>query len=386
MADKASLERSSGIQVAHLQMYWDRYETQEGEYSSDYIDSVKRELDQFQQAGFLVEVGLGLNHAPGWLFEKYPEAAFVNQFGGRLTNTPNTVFSHTVREKAQRYVERVAKDIGLDNFWAIRVGVSETGEFSYPQGGPGGTSENSYWAFDENAQSQTAAGRPATVPANPFPGWRPGQRDYQGKTFTEDQVREWYDWYLGALSDAVNWQVWYYKSLGYKGYLKVLVPGGGYYPQDYQRAVAQYLDGPAENRLIALGVGFFKTVGQIRDHQKVEIVPTSLVDGTGQPTNNGCDPTDRQVDVLNPPQNVDAEWSSMRWVSRIARRYHFSLLNGESAGPRVSPYYPGVMDDAAQQMQTCGLQGLMWAFDNNLYDGTRGSSLADYAAVISRYN
>jgi hypothetical protein len=44
------------------------------------------------------------------------------------------------------------------------------------------------------------------------------------------------------------------------------------------------------------------------------------------------------------------------------------------------------MSAAARQMHTCGLQGLMWAFDSNLYDGTPGSSLADYSAVISRYN
>jgi hypothetical protein len=35
-------------------------------------------------------------------------------------------------------------------------------------------------------------------------------------------------------------------------------------------------------------------------------------------------------------------------------------------------------------VRSCHLQGLMWAFDDNLYDGTPGSSLDDYAAMIRR--
>ncbi|MFF7891645.1 beta-galactosidase [Streptomyces sp. NPDC007907] len=383
---KASLERSKGIAVAHLQISWDQYEPREGVYSSGYVDSVKRSLGRFQRSGSLVEVSLGLNHAPSWLFEKYPEAAYVNQHGDHLTETPNMVFSQTVREKAQRYINAVARDIGLEHFWAIRVVVSGTGEFTYPAGDTDRPGHTYYWAFDENAQSPKRAGRPPTVPANPFPDWKPGERAYRGNAFTEAQVRQWYDWYQRALSDAVNWQIRSYKALRYHGFLKILIPGSGYFPQDYRRAVSSRLDQSDENRLIALGVGYYRTLGQIRDRRNVQIVPTSLVDGTGEPKNNGCSPTDRRVNVLDPPRHVQETWSSMRWISRVARYYHFSLLSGESAGNHVSPYYPGVMNDAAQQMKSCGLQGLMWAFDPNLYNGTPGSSLADYSAVISRYN
>jgi hypothetical protein len=387
MPDKARLERSKGIHVAHLQMSWDRYETREGEYSSRYLARVKRDLDQFRRAGLLVEVSLGLNHPPGWLFERYPDAAYVNQHGERLTETPNMVFSRTVREKAQRYVDQVARAIGLDNFWAIRIVVSGSGEFTYPTGGPDRPGENAYyWAFDENAQNPTGAGLPPGVPANPYPGWKPGQRDYRGEAFTGDRVRDWYDWYLSALADAVNWQIAYYKSLGYDGFLKVLVPGSGYYPSDYERAVDHHLEARTENRLIALGAGYFTTLGRIRDRENVYVVATSLVDGTGEPKDNGCAPADRWVNIMSPPEQVPGDWSSMRWVIRVARHYGFTLLSGESAGVHVSPYFPGVMEDAAHQMRSCGLRGLMWAFDSNLYDGTPGSSLADYSAVISRYS
>ncbi|MEU6880412.1 beta-galactosidase [Streptomyces sp. NPDC046712] len=390
MPDKARLERSKGLEVAHLQIEWDEYEPREGEFSQRYLDSVRRELDDFQEAGMLIEASLGLNHPPDWLFDDYEDTAYVNQYGDSLTETPNMVFSQTVREKAQRYVDRVARDIGLENFWAIRVVVSGSGEFTYPTGGPDrddGEEKVYYWAYDDNAQSPSGAGRPATIPDNPYPGWEPGERDYRGKEFTEQQVREWYAWYLRALADAVNWQVDHYMSLRYDGFMKVLVPGSGYYPRTFERVVDQHLDPAADNaRLVALGVGFFMTLGHIDKHPNVEIVSTSLVDGTGDPENNGCAATDGEVNVLDPPPHIQGEWSSMRWISNIARQYGFRLLNGESAGTHVSDYYPGVMDDAAHQMKSCGLRGLMWAFDSNLYDDTPGSSLADYAAVISRYN
>jgi hypothetical protein len=368
-------------------MSWNRYETSEGHYSSDYLARVERDLDRFRRAGLRVEVSLGLNHPPSWLFERYPDAAYVNQHGERLTETPTMVFSHVVRDNAQRYLSQVSRTIGLEDFWAVRVVVSGSGEFTYPTGGADRPGRNAYyWAFDESAQSPEGEGLPSGVPANPFPGWKPGQREYRGEAFTTDRVRAWYDWYLSALADAVNWQISAYKSLGYDGVLKVLVPGSGYYPADYERAVDERLDDTTENRLIALGTGYFKTLGQIRDRENVYIVPTSLVDGTGEPKDNGCTPSDRQVNILAPPEQGPGDWSSMRWVSRIARHYGFDLLSGESAGTHVSPYYPGVMEDAAHQMQSCGLRGLMWAFDSDLYDGTPGSSLAEYSAVIARYN
>jgi hypothetical protein len=160
----------------------------------------------------------------------------------------------------------------------------------------------------------------------------------------------------------------------------------GYYPPTYRHAVSNHLDESADSWLVALAAGFYRTLGQIRDRRNVQIVPTSLVDGTGVPRNNGCAPGDHRVDVLAPSRQVRTHWSSMRWISRIARHYGFAVLNGESAGTHVSPYYPGVMAEAAHQMKSCGLQGLMWAFARNLYDGTPGSSLADYSAVMSRYN
>jgi hypothetical protein len=385
---KARLEHRRGIQVANLGLRWDRYEPSQHVFSRRYVRWIRRELRRLQRAGALVELGLGINHPPAWLFRHYPQAAYVNQYGRRYTGTANIVFSEAARREVQTYVSRVQRDIGLQNFWAIRVGVNADGEFIYPAADADGIQDNSYWAFDENAQaSPSDPGRPPTVPPNPFPGWRPGYRTYHGRLFTVREVSQWYDWYLAALSDAINWQCHYYRAVGYRGYLMVLIPGAGLFPNAYRAAVAHYLDGAIAPRLMGIGAGFFKTIALITDRANVQIVSTSLVDNSGRPRNNGCAAADGSVDILaDRPDPAMYNWSSVRWIADIARRDGFTLLNGESAGPQVAPYYPGVMDDAARQMASCGLKGLMWAFDSSLYDATPGSSLRDYATVIRRYD
>lgn len=385
---KARLEHRSGIQVAYLGLRWDRYEPSRHDFSRRYVRRVRRELRRFRRAGALVELGLGINHPPTWLFRHDPQAAYINQYNRRYTGTANIVFSEAARREAQTYISRVQRDIGLRNFWAIRVGVDANGEFIYPSADADGVQHNSYWAFDENAQaSGSDASRPVTVPPTPFPGWKPGDRTYHGRAFTIREVSQWYDWYLAALTDAVNWQCHYYRAVGYRGYLMVLIPGAGVFPNAYHSAVAHYLDGAIAPHLMGIGAVFFKIIALIGDRVNVQIVSTSLVDDSGRPRNNGCAAGDGKVDILaNPPDPAIYDWSSVRWIADIARRDGLTLLNGESAGPQVAPYHPGVMDDAARQMSSCGLMGLMWAFDSSLYDATPGSSLRDFATVIRRYD
>lgn len=379
---RARAEHRHGVRVAHLQVHWDRFEPADGVYDRGYADEVAAELREFRAAGARVEVSLGLQHPPDWVFEKHASAAFADQYGNRSAEVPNLVFSRALREEAARYAARVAEELGPDAFWAVRVGVSETGEFTYP-GSPEGAEGASYWAFDDAAQGRSA-GLPAGVRATPLPGWRPGDAAYRGVPVTSAQVATWDDWYLASLADAVNWQVRLYRSLGFDGVVKVLVPGSGYYPADRAAAVRSRLDGSVAPALLARGAGFFRTVGLVRKDGEVHIVPTSVVDGTGEPRNNGCAPDDARIDVQAPPSAVPRTWSSVRWVTAIAAREGFPV-SGESAGPHVAPYHPGVMEEAARQTRSCRLEGLMWAFDENLYDGTPGSSLREYAHMIDRF-
>ncbi|WP_306329126.1 beta-galactosidase [Streptomyces venezuelae] len=372
--DRARTEYEHGIRVAHLQLDWGRFEPEQGVYDEAYAREVRDRLDAFASAGLRVEAGLGLNHPPSWLPDAFPESVYVNQFGERSTRTPNIVFSEPVREHIAEYARAVDRLIGLDRFWAVRIGVNENGEFSYPtplseSGGPG-----EFWAYDSHAQE-----------SSPYPGWRPGERTYHGRPFTREEVRRWYEWYAGALAGAVNWQLDLYDSLGYEGALKILVPGAGFYPSDLAAAVDDRLVDAPSIRLVARGVGFFVTLPLVEHRDSVRIVTTALVDGTGDPDDNGCSAADARTDPAAPDDATVRDWSSARWVVAVARSAGFTRLTGESAGPQVSPYRPGVTETAYRQMASCGLEGLMWAFDEQLYDGTPGSSLEEYAETIRRH-
>jgi hypothetical protein len=63
------------------------------------------------------------------------------------------------------------------------------------------------------------------------------------------------------------------------------------------------------------------------------------------------------------------------------------LKTGENPGysPTIG-YGKTMMQTAAQQMQACRFQGLMWAHDVNLYNGTSGVTLIDYMATIAQYS
>ncbi|MFE9773612.1 beta-galactosidase [Streptomyces sp. NPDC005931] len=384
--DKAREEHDRGIGVAHVTIRWEQFEPSPGEYDTDYIGEIEDDLRTLHQAGARIELGVGLNHPPPWLYERYPEAAFTNEHGDRYEDTSNIVFNQRIRDEVRRYIQALEEKVGLGKFWAIRVGVNDKGEFALPPPVPDdGRPGNDYWAYDATAQETSHPDRARTLPPNPYPGWRPGERQYKGEPFTREQAARWYQWYLGTLPDAVNWQVDTYRSIGFQGLLKVLVPGAGYYPGDYAAALRQYFAGPYVNGLIGRAVAYFWTIEQIRLRKGVQIVATSLVNGSGTPPDNSCRATDTATDLDTPPDTAVRRWSSVRWVTSIARRAGFTV-SGESAGPHVRPYYPGVMDDAARQVRSCRLKGLMWAFDDNLYDGTPGSSLHDYARTIDRLN
>ncbi|MCT4354019.1 beta-galactosidase [Streptomyces sp. Je 1-79] len=385
-SEEARAEYKNGLRVAHLQIDWDRFEPEQDVFDEAYVDEIKDRIESFHDAGLRIEAGLGLHHPPDWLAKAYPWAVYVNQFGEHSAWTPNIVFSHSVRFEAEQYLTEVKHRIGLEDFWALRIGVNESGEFSYPTPVSQEREQGEYWAFDDNAQSTSPdTDRPVSVAQNPYPGWRPGDRTYRGEAFTEQQARAWYDWYLASLADAVNWQIGVYTALGHTGQLKVLIPGTGHLPADQQAAVAARLGATDSARLVGRGVAFFETIGMIQHQSNVVLVSTALVDGTGKPRDNECRPGDAAVDVRAPDERTVRDWSSTRWVTAVARAEGFDRLSGESAGPQVAAYHPGVMDTAARQMASCGLEGLMWAFDQNLYDGTPGSSLADYAAMIRRH-
>jgi len=393
-AQYATRDYAAGVRVVEMEMGWNCYEPQDGVFSDvnqagSYAYQMKQKLQAFQAAGLKVILGIGLQYTPDWVFT-YPNSHYVDQYGSEAPGWVNLTFNATLRAKAEAYIARVNQDLGLNNFWAVRVGAGPSVETNFPMETAGGGT-NSYWAYDANAQGQHAD-MPATISANPFPGWKPGDTTYDGQPFSTGQVARWADWYLGALMDGVNWQIGAYKALGYTGIIHVLMPGWGNRPSEYATAIANYLNGAGDSlQTLGRGAVWDRDMSKLTDRRNVVIDISSLDDSSshldGAIIPDLCGATDAAV-ALDDPQIL--RWSATRWIAYNARRYGLPTI-GENPDrdsvPATTYYAYGVqmMRDSTSIMRSCGMQGLLWAFDSNLYDGTSGVTPDDYAAVIAQY-
>src|SRR5664280_1528870 len=163
--EHAAEESAKGVKVAMLELGWDSYEPTEGHFDAGYARTMKARYDALKAQGMQVTLALGLHYPPQWVFA-FPNSRYVDQ-RGRTSPEVNLIFNQTLRSKAERYLARVDMDLGLKNFWAVRLTSGGDAEVLYPGGG-------SYWAFDQNAQN--GPDLPPTMPRNPSPGWRPGDR------------------------------------------------------------------------------------------------------------------------------------------------------------------------------------------------------------------
>jgi len=377
LSPTASQEVAAGVNTAEVDVGWDLYEPRDGVFDSGYGSSVAQRVRTLQTAGYRVVLGLALHYPPSWVFG-YPDSQLVNQYGGKAGEV-NLIFNQSLRQKAAALISRLNQDVGLNRFYAIRITSGGDAEAMYPQEGADGVHHDGYWAYDRNAQ--TGANSPPTIAPNPFPGWKPGQPTYNSQPFTASGAQRWYSWYLGALLDSVNWQIQTYKSLGYTGYFQVLTPGVGSRPDEYQTAINNYLNGLGDaNATMGRGAAWDKWYGALPDKSRVVAYVSSLADSSGSPANNPCQATDSSVSITDP--QIDS-WSAARWITYNAHRYGIPT-SGENPGGGAT-YGVTMMQAAAKQMQTCGMQGMYWAHDANLYDGTSGVTLQDFATVIAQY-
>ena len=363
---RAVEEYAAGVRMVHMGIPWSAYEPQDGVFSSGELAYQRQKLAAFKAAGMKISLGLGLHHPPSWIFS-YPNSRYVDQYGVADGTLPNLAFNTTVRAKAEEFIRRALSDLGASNFWAIRIQAGKDGEVLYPSETDSAGHGNSYWAFDAAAQA-----------TSPFPGWKPGD-----KTLTTSQVGQWYDWYLGAMADNVNWQIALYRRLGFGGYLQVLMPGPGVRPNAYNTAIANWLNGTGDsNHTMGVAAVWNRLLDKLADRRGVVASITSLADGSGN--DDVCQSSDANVAITDPIINT---WSAARWISYNANRYGMAK-NGENPSRSDSTYAPygrTMMDKAAAQMDACGLQGMQWAHDFNLYDGVSGITLDDYAAEIAAY-
>jgi hypothetical protein len=352
-AKTAATERKDGISVAMFELNWASFEPSEGVFNAAYMATMRSYLRAFRAAGMRVTLGLGLEDTPSWVFA-LPDSRYVNE-DGDSSGEADFVFSAAVRRAAAAYLARVAADLPMPDFWAIRLTSGGDEEMLYP---PGGT----YWAFGNSAM--TGAGLPATMTPNPFPNWRPGRPG-----LTAAQINRWVNWYVGGLDNVTNWEMQVLSGLGFAGYYQAVTPGSGTRPDVLSAEERHNLpDGTT-----GVGAVWDRYYALLPDKTKVVAYVSSVADESG--ADDSCQPGD---DLLPLTSSVMDSWSATRWVSRIAAAEGLQVA-GENAGYSMPVGLDfqytnigstGMMADAVRQAISCKFQVFYWAHDVNLWNGT----------------
>jgi hypothetical protein len=375
---EAAGEYTGGCRVHMQEFWWNSYETSDNVWSTSERDWKNSELDSLQATGARITMGLGLASAPTYVGSlanaKYVDAA------GNVSSNNNFVFNQLVRDKAERYIARVNTEIGLSNYWAIRLTSGGSGEVLYP-------AQNAFWAYDTNAQTG-APNLPTTVAPCPYPGWRPGET-----TITTTQAREWAEWYIASLVDSANWCMRYIRSLGFTGWFEIICPGSGTRPSQWETDIAARLSGATGTT--GIGAVWHKVVEKLVDRHGVVFHCSSFAEQSGSPANNVSTAADAAVSITDSAAN---NWSAMRWMYRLGHEYEMQN-NSETPGygDTSNPYYEdttstGMLAAAQAQLQAAnstygpGYLAHYHAHSNNLHGGGGTLTMANYTTRITNVN
>jgi F5/8 type C domain len=358
---------SSDVSVAMFEFDWASFEPSPGVFSASYMATMESYLQAYQSAGMRVTLGLGLEDPPSWVFS-LPDATYVNQYGGQ-SNEANFVFSAAVRQAAAGYLDQIAADIPLSNFWAIRLTSGGDAEMLYP-------SRGAYWAFDNAAL--TGNGLAAGMSPNPDPNWTPGTPG-----LSQGQIDAWVNWYIGGLDNVTNWQMQTLSGLGFNGYYETVTPGSGTRPDGLAQDEQFNL---ADDGTTGTGAVWDRYYAMLPDKSNVIAYISSVADNSGD--NDDCQSSDTSLPLNS---RVMDSWSATRWISAIAHQNGL-LIGGENPGYGMPAMFDfdyrdtsssGMMADALSQAQSCGFLVFYWAHDVHLWDGTLPFSL--YANSIAPY-
>ena len=367
MEGHAREEAHAGVSVAMVEWSWAALEPRPGQFDETYGAQMQARVRAMRSAGRRVTLGLGLHDPPDWV-SALPDSRMVDQHG-RQSSAVDLVFNEKLRVLADGYLRKVASLVDLRAVWAVRITAGGTEEVVYPGGG-------SYWAFSSSAQN--GASMPRSMRRNPAPGWRPGEPH-----LPTSQVRAWAEWYIDALGDVALWQMHTLASLRFRGWYQMVTPGVGVSLRQFGHAVMAHLpDG-----LVGVGAVWPIFYAHLPSRSDIVAYVSSMGDLSGG--DGGCRPGDDRVSLNDP---VTESWSAARWISRLADARHFKK-NGENPGwhnpASLDDHYRdpsprGMMAAAVKQMQSCHFQGMNWAHDQQLWDGT--SPFARYAAYVAAAN
>jgi hypothetical protein len=403
--DRVERERDAGIQVVTLDVVWDRYEPQEGRFATSYITDLQHKIRICRDAGLKIILGVGLQYPPEWV-SNLSGGAYLDQYGNTSKlREANLVFSQRVRESVAAYLRRISTDLGLNNFAAVRVGTSNTGELGYPEDvDESGQRGPSFWAFDQAAQS--GDGLAYGMSSTPLPGWSPGMAEWHGQTVSVQQVTDWFQWYSRSLISTISWQINLFRSLGFAGDFHLPVAGRGALPKDLEFALSNHLDGRSNpDGALERGLNYPDQFSLLADldrqlrtadsRARIIVDFAGLDDNTAvrarkaNPPQDTCQPGD--TDRLLTRAGTD-QWAAQRWTIANAVLAGLPIV-GENPGPPGAPTTGGSpdSDNEAQQMargiqyaKACHVQTFLLAFEDELFSNHSDIGVDGYAHEISK--
>lgn len=345
--DPARTEKQvkQGITAVVLVSNWDRFEPEKGKINETFVQELLQKMQVFRQAGAIVCLDLGMQYPPKWLFE-VPHSRYVNQYGKAYIdpspgmNIPNEIFNQQIRDAQQQHLENVFKKLG-NNFYGVRLGWGQYGELCYPKTVFAGKN-NCFWAYDDIAQGKAKGLSKGLTPC-PVPGWKIGAQSKD-----HESARRFADWYIDSLVKYQNWQIDTVRK-NYSGLLMVMYPSWGLRPGILEDLIKKNLN--SKTFEIQRGLDYERLVNATND-PKV-IVYSTWMDGDNQYVKD---------DQPNP-----RDWSPIHYLSYLAQQHPLKLQTwGENTGRGDA----GVMKLCFERMEKFHMQGMIWAFEKELYDQT----------------
>ncbi|CAN5764089.1 hypothetical protein BH09VER1_BH09VER1_50990 [soil metagenome] len=357
--DHYAANREAGMNVAVVRLSWDRFEPKENSFDGRYIEDLAMEKRKLREMGFLLQLDLGVQYAPGWVFA-LKGGRYRNQWGEEFRSedsgveAPNGVFSAAVRERMAGYFAEVFRRLGA-NWDFVRLGCGKYGETNYPSARYNGR-ENCYWGFDELAQGK-APGVADGMAVCPVAGWKPGEA-----SAGHESARRFVEWYLESLKRYQDWQIATVRR-DYAGKICLLYGSWGLRPGWLEGAIEGDLAGqtaPERNGEVQQGFDWQRMIGGIRDGKA--IVYCTWLDGTIG-----------NRDIADDESRDEARWSPVHWQASLARANALGpSLWGENTGHNTEE----VMRLVFKRRKKDELMGVMWAFDGELYREPNPEGLA----------
>ncbi len=346
----------AGVKMRFVQLGWDVLQPDgPSSWDSDIANAFQRRIDAFVSTGpdTQMVLDLGIQYSPDWVNGIDP---LIDQYGnayqaGFPNGGVNVYWSQTVRQHVAGYIQRLFSTLNFHGrLWAVRVGPYR-GELLYPDG-PRSEDNLSFWAFDDQAQSQS-----------PVPDWKPGDDSPNG------EAEKFYYWYVDNLTSTFNFFLGEIRRY-YSGYVAPVTPGAGMYEASVKRLISRNLD---DRALSTYGTGnYWQRIFQMlpRGEQNAINWCSSMGDGSGN---------DQSANWW--------EWSSSKIQAYLAQQ-NGRRIYGENSAPNAYDTTGGAYPRTTMQwifgsVQDNNYLGLMWLHESHMSD-PRYASLSQYRALIAQ--